>query len=421
LRKNQTFSTTDRSLALELDTADPLSRFRDRFYIPPGKIYVDGNSLGLLSRDAEESLQRVAEEWKHLAIGGWMGAKHPWIYFAERLGAGLSELVGARPDEVVVTGTTTVNLHALVSTFYHPDGRRTRILADELTFPTDIYALRSQVALHGLDPDIHFLQVPSADARILDEERIIDAMDEAVMVAVLPSVLYRSGQLLDMKRLTEEAHRRGILIGFDCSHSVGVLPHRLDDWDVDFAFWCSYKYLNGGPGCPACLYLNERHFGREPALPGWFGYVKERQFDLLPSFEHQRSAGGWQISSPGILGAAPIEGSLGIIHEAGIDAIREKSLRMTSYLMYLIDHRLAAGTSAFGIGTPGEPQRRGGHVALEHTHAARAVFDALTSRGVIGDFRSPNVIRIAPSPLYNSYDDVWLVVDQLTQIAKLLG
>lgn len=411
---NEQFTTAE-SHALALDATDPLAGFRDRFFLPDGKIYVDGNSLGLLSHDSLKSLTRVIDEWRLRGIGGWFEGEFPWLRVAERLGAELAPLMGARADEVAATGTTTVNLHALVGTFYRPEGTRTKLLADELNFPADIYALSSQVRLHGLDPAVHLVLVPSADGRTLDEGAIVDRMGDDVALVVLPSVLYRSGQLLDMALLTKEAHERGIPIGFDCSHSAGVIPHRFDEWDVDFAFWCSYKYLNGGPGATAFLYINRRHFARMPALAGWFGYKKEKQFEMLLDFEHQRSAGGWQISSPAILGAAPVEGALRVLREAGIEAVRGKSLRMTSYLAHLVDTLLAGDPYNFSVGTPREAERRGGHVAVEHPSAG-AVFAALERRGVVGDLRPPNVIRICPSPLYNTYHEIWRVVHHLTSI-----
>jgi len=410
----------DRGFAEQLDATDPLAEFRDRFFIPDNTIYVDGNSLGLMSRPGMESLERVIVEWQQRAILAWDDKDHPWISFAERVGARVAPLVGAAPDEVVATGSTTVNIHALVSTFYEPSGGRTKILADELTFPSDIYALRSEVALKGLDPDDHLVLVPSSDGRLLDESKIIEMMTPEVAVAVLPSVLYRSGQLLDVERIAKTARERGIMIGFDCSHSAGALPHYISEWDIDFAIWCGYKYLNGGPGSTAFLYLNRKHFGREPALSGWFGYRKDKQFDLLTDFEHNRSAAGWQISSPGILSIAPLEGSVELIHDAGIAAIRGKSLRMTSYLMFLIDELLPETKTGFHIGTPREPGSRGGHIALEHESLAPGVFTALSEKGVVADLRPPNVIRLCPSPLYNTYGEIWDVVQHLKEIREAL-
>ena len=411
---NYKFETSE-DFALKLDLEDPLAKFRNRFYIPERTIYVDGNSLGLLSKDSESSVLRVLNEWKTLGIRGWLEAKRSWFYFAEELGAKCAKLVGAEPEEVVATGTTTVNIHSLVNTFYQPNAMRKKILADKLDFPTDIYALRSIIKLRGLNPSENLVLAPSKDGRFLDENKIVELMDEDVALVFLPSVLYRSGQLLDMEYLSEEAHRKGIPIGFDCSHSVGVVQHHFDKWNVDFALWCSYKYLNGGPGGTAFLYINKKHFDREPALAGWFGYVKDKQFDMSLDFEHAKSAGGWQISSPAILSSAPIEGSLEMILEAGMEAIRAKSLKMTSYLIYLVDEILSEQPYNFKIGTPREAERRGGHVAIEHEEGMR-IAEALRAKGVVPDFRPPNAIRIAPIPLYNTYHEVWQITQHLKEI-----
>jgi kynureninase len=406
--------STDEECARTLDENDSLS-FRDRFFIPESTIYLNGNSLGLQSKDSRLCVQRVLDEWKTLGIGGWLEGDPPWFYYAETLGAKASELVGALPEEVVATGTTTVNLHTLVGTFYNPRGKRTKILADELNFPTDIYALQSQIKLKGYHPERDLVLVPSEDGRFLDEQKVVELMTEKVDLVCLSSVLYRSGQLLDIPYLTKEAHNRGIKIGVDCSHSVGVVPHYFDEWGVDFAFWCSYKYLNGGPGSTAFLYVNRAHFKTEPALAGWFGYRKQEQFDMSMEFNHAESAGGWQISSPSILSAAPLEGALNITLEAGIENIREKSLSMTSYFMYLVDELLADGPYNFRIGTPREPFRRGGHVALEHEEAMR-ICEALRTRRVIPDFRPPNIVRVTPMPLYTTYHEIWQVVQYLKEI-----
>jgi len=326
-----------------------------------------------------------------------------------------SKLVGAKPNEIVATGSTTINIHQLVNTFYQPKEKRKKIIADELTFPTDIYALRSLVKLRNQNPTKNLILIPSEDGRFLDENKIVEAMNEEVSLAFLPSVLYRSGQLLDMKYLTEEAHKREILIGFDCSHSVGVVPHHLDDLGVDFGTWCSYKYLNGGPGATAFVYINEKHFNREPAFAGWWGYKKGKQFDMSIEFKHAKSAGGWQISSPTILSSAPLKGSLDVILEAGIDEIRKKSLKMTSYLMFLVDETLSEKPYNFSIGTPKEDERRGGHVAVEHKEGMR-INEALRKKGVVSDFRPPNIVRVAPIPLYCSYHDVWKTAESLREI-----
>jgi kynureninase len=402
--------------ALARDAADPLARFRQRFYLLPGRIYLDGNSLGLLSRDAEAETLRALEQWKSLAIGGWLEADPPWFTLGEELGALVASLIGAEPDAVVVTGGTTVNQHALTATFYRPQGARRKIVATALDFPSDVYALQSLIRLHGGDPNRDLVLVPSHDGRIIAEEDIVAALREDVALALLPAVLYRSGQLLDIPRLATEARARGISLGFDCAHSIGAAPHRFDQWGVDWAFWCSYKFLNAGPGATGGLYVNRRHWGATPGLAGWWGYTKERQFDMAHTWQGAPAAGAWQISTPSLLASAPLRGSLRLFHEAGIEALREKSLAQTSYLAsLLIETGMTESPYDFAIGTPVEPERRGGHLAVEHDEAPRLA-RAMKARGIIPDFRAPNVIRLAPAPLYTTYHELWQTARALREI-----
>ncbi|MFD0693862.1 kynureninase [Paenibacillus sp. GCM10027628] len=399
--------------AKQLDQEDNLSRFREEFYLQLDSIYMDGNSLGLLSRRAERTLLESLADWKEQGIDGWTQGKHPWFTLSEKLGEMSAPLIGASPAEVIVTGSTTVNLHQLVATFYKPQGTRTKILADELTFPSDIYALQSQLRTHGYDPDTHLIRVKSRDGRFLEEDDIVEAMTDDIALIILPTVLYRSGQILDMKRLTAEAHRRGILIGFDGCHSIGAIPHSFSEWDVDFAYWCNYKHLNGGPGGVGGLFVNRKHFGTNPGLAGWFGSRKDKQFDMEHTLTPAESAGAYQIGTPHVLSLAPLIGSLEIFAEAGIENIRQKSLQINQYLMNLIEHELA--DFGFFIGSPREDVRRGGHVSLEHEEAAR-ICKALKNNGVIPDFRAPNIIRLAPVALYTSYAEVWEVIQILKKI-----
>ncbi len=409
---------TAEEYARALDAADPLAPFRDRFYVQPGTVYLDGNSLGLLSRDAEAEVLRVLAEWRDLGIDGWMRADPPWYWIGESLGAQVAPLVGAEADEVVVTGSTTVNVHALVSTFYQPDGAKRKIVATALDFPSDIYALQGQIALRGGDPDRDLITVSGRDGRTVDEDDLIAAMTDEVALVFLPSVLYRSGQLLDIERLTAAAHERGIPIGFDCAHSAGAVPHRFDEWGVDFAVWCSYKYLNAGPGAVAGLYVNRRHFGTVPGLAGWWGSDKERQFDMRHDFTGANGAGAWQIGTPPLLGLAPLAGSLRIVAEAGMDRMRAKSLAQTDYLVALLEATGLTGERyGYRIGTPTDHARRGGHIAVEHD-AGPGVARALKRRGVIPDFRPPDVVRLAPIPLYTSYHDIWAAVGHLREIIE---
>ncbi len=389
---------------------------RARFYVPEGTLYLDGNSLGLPSRDAEREVLRVLDEWKRLGVRGWLEGEPPWFSLCEDLAARVAPIIGAAADCVAVTGSTTGNLHQLLATLYKPSGRRVKILADRLNFPTDLYALRAQIALRGGDPDRDLVLIPSRDGRTLDEEEIISRMDETVAAAFFSLVLYRSGQFLDAARITSAARARNILIGWDLSHSIGIVPSELDRWDADFAVWCHYKYLNAGPGALAGLYRNRRHAEIVPALPGWWGSRKEGQFAMGSRFDPAPDAGAFQVGTPPVLGIAALAGSLSIIEKIGLAAIRSRSLELTARMIAAIDDRLPEATTGFRIGTPREPHRRGGHVALEHPSLAARVNRALKARGVIPDFRPPDTIRLCPAPLYIRPQDVDRAIDILRSI-----
>ncbi len=408
--------------ARQLDECDELAGFAGQFYKTPGQIYLDGNSLGLLSKPAEASLLHTLNEWKTLAIGGWMDAAPPWFTLAEELARDMAPLLGASADEIIIANSTTVNLHQLLATLYRPHDRpheangngiqRTKLLATALDFPSDIHAMQSQIRLRGLDPDEHLVRVPSRDGLTICEDDIIAAMTPDVHTAVLPSVLYAGGQLLDMAHLAQAARERGVLIGFDCSHSVGVAPHCLSDWDVDFAVWCSYKYLSAGPGAAGGLFLNRRHRER-PGLAGWFGSRKAAQFDMAHELDPAPGAGALQIGTPPILAMAPLGGALQIVNEAGIKRVRSKSLALTAYLMSLIEEKLQE--HGFTFGNPREDARRGGHIALRHPEAGR-ICRALREAGVVPDYRRPDIIRLAPSPLYASFAECHESVRRLRHI-----
>ena len=374
---------------------------------------MDGNSLGLMSKPAERAIHRILEEWKTLGIRGWLGAEKPWYYYSEELSKGLAPLVGAAPEEVTVHASTTINIHNLVSTMYEPNEKRYKILIDNLNFPTDRYAIESFLELQGKNLETHLKVVESSDGKTLDEDQIIKEMTDDVALILLPAVLYRSGQLLDIEKLTKKAHEKDIIIGFDCSHSAGVVNHQLSNHDVDFAMWSNYKYLNNGPGGASGLYLNKKHFNKPVGLVGWFGSTKEKQFDLEDHLTPSHDASGLEIGTPNLLSMAPLEGSLEIFNEAGIDRVREKSMQITDYFIYLIDEYLT--TYGFEVGSPRESSKRGGHVALVHEEAVR-INEALKDEGIVPDFRKPNVIRLAPVPLYISYEEVFDVVMALKKI-----
>jgi kynureninase len=391
------------------DREDPLAGLRERFHVPEG-YYMDGNSLGPLSVDAERAVQQRLEEWRELGVNGWTDADPDWFHTGERLGDRLAPLVGAQEESVVVCNSTTTNVHTLVGTFLD-QAQGDRVLVNELDFPTDHYAIRAQLRRRGLDPEEALVAVESRDGRTIETEDVVDAITEDVGLVFMPGVLYRSGQLFDMERIAEAAHDRGALVGFDLAHSIGVVPHELDEWGVDFAVWCSYKYLNAGPGAIAGLYVNERHFGITPELPGWWGHEKATQFEMRERFTPAESAGAFQIGTVPVLSAAPLAGSLDVFEETTIEAVREKSLALTGFLIDLVDERLPGCT----VGTPREGRRRGGHVAVEHPAAERLSL-ALNDRDVVVDYRPPDVVRVCPAPLYTGFADVWQVIEEMRSV-----
>lgn len=404
---------TGRDFALRLDAEDALASRREFFYIKPGQIYMDGNSLGLCSKPAEQAVLRALEDWKKYGIGIWTGAEINYFLYFERIAAKLARLINARPEEVTVCASTTLNVHQCIATFWKPDARRYKIVVDELNFPTDRYAVTSQIRQRGMDVDEVLRVIPSRDGKTLAMEDILAALTEDVSIVLLPSVLYRSAQLLDMAAITRAAHEKGIICGFDLCHSIGAVDHDMEAVDCDFAVWCNYKYLSGGPGATAGLYVNRRHFGLEPGLAGWWGNRNDTQFELRPEFEHSPNAGGWQTGTSPVLSMAAVDGALDAYEGLTMAEVRARSLKLTEYLMYLIDTELAG--CGFTIGNPRVDAVRGGHVALEHADAVR-INEALKAADVVPDFRYPNVIRLAPSPLYTSFAEVWELVRRLKEI-----
>lgn len=402
-----------RDFARKLDQEDKLAKYKERFYINEGEIYMDGNSCGLCSKDAEEALFKALKDWKELGIGVW--TKGGYFLYQDTLGAMMSPLINADPEEVTCGNSTTVNIHQAILTFYKPTPEKNKIIMDDLNFPTDRYAVMSDIRACGYNPDECLKVVKSRDGEYINEDDMIEAMTDDVCIIFLPSVLYRSAQLIDMERIAKEAHKRGIYVGFDLCHSIGAVPHDFKKIAPDFAVWCDYKYLNGGPGAIAGLFINKKHFKMQPGLAGWHGNKKETQFNLSQEFEHAEYAGGWQIGTQPIFSMAPLEGSLKLTNEAGIENIRKKSLNITAYMMYLIEKKLIK--YGFGIGNPREDAVRGGHVALTHEDALR-INEAFKVNGIIPDFRYPNVIRLAPAPLYVSYEDVYEMVERIIKIME---
>lgn len=401
--------------AKKMDEKDVVKSYKLNYNIHENQIYMDGNSLGLSSNDAKEALDEAFEVWKNEGIQIWGTENGKYFKYSRTIANQIAPLINADVEEIAVMGSITSNIHQALATFYRPDSVRYKIVVDELNFPTDIYAVKSIIALKGFDEKDVLIKIKSEDGRTISEEAIIGAMSEEVTLILLPSVLYRSSQLLDMKRITEEAHKRGILIGWDLAHSIGAVPHDFMSIAPDFAVWCSYKYLNGGPGATAGLYINKRHFGVTAGLKGWFGNKDSTQFAMNHDFDQDLTAEGLLQGTPNIFSMAPLNGSLKHFNEAGMETLREKSLELTNYMMFLIDEKLIS--YGFVIGNPRENHRRGGHVALEHDEAYRISL-ALRDLGVVPDYREPNVIRLAPVPLYIGFEDTYRVIEVLEKIMK---
>jgi len=392
----------------------------DRFRVPEGH-YMDGNSLGALPKASEDAVARVMEQWATLGIEAWTEADPPWFYYGEHLGDRLAPHLGAEPDELVVANSTTVNIHSAIGTFLDA-AEAPGVVVNELDFPTDHYAIRAQLRARGHDPDEHLHVVGSRDGRTVaeaDVEAVLEAEDVGVLF--FPSVLYRSGQFFDVEGLARAAHEQGAYAGFDLAHTVGAVDHDLGESAADFAVWCSYKFLNAGPGAVAGLYVDSEHFGRWPGLPGWWGHEKGTMFELRSEYTPDPSAGAYQIGTVHVLSAAPLFGALDALETVGeradvdraVAAVRERSLALTGYLQFLADERLA--DHGYAVGTPREPERRGGHVALEH-EAAERISQALRDRGVVVDYRPPDVVRVAPAPLYVGFEDVYEVVEHCREV-----
>jgi len=409
--------------ALHLDADDPLRGYRERFHIPTGPdgrlcAYLCGNSLGLQPKAARELVERELDAWATLGVEGHFKEEAAWYSYHELFRDSGARLVGARPGEVVMMNSLTVNLHLMMATFYRPAGARTKLLIEEPSFPSDLYAVTSQVRHHGLDPTGHLLTVsPRPGEHLLREEDIeslLAARGHEVALVLFNAVNFLTGQFLGVERLTRAAHAQGCIIGWDLAHAAGNVMLSLHDWDIDFAAWCSYKYLNAGPGAVAGCFVHEKHGANLslPRLAGWWGNDPATRFRMQQerAFVPRAGADGWQVSNPPILALAPLRASLELFGEAGMSALRARSERLTGYLEFLLD-RLPPGQ--FEVITPRDPARRGCQLSLLVHDRPREVLANLEREGVVCDFREPNVLRVAPVPLYNTFHDVWRFADAL--------
>jgi kynureninase len=404
------------SYAQTLDQQDPLRLFRQQFHLPlvGGKeaIYFCGNSLGLQPKSARAAVEREMEKWEQHAVEGHFHEEDPWLTYHELLTPATARLVGAQPGEVVVMNNLTTNLHLLLVSFYRPSGRRFKIITEAASFPSDQYALESQVRFHGYDPGEAIVELgPRTGEHTLRTEdilRTIEQEGEGLALIMMGGVNYYTGQFFDLEAIVKAGQEAGVPVGFDLAHAAGNLPLRLHDWGVDFAVWCSYKYLNSSPGGSAGTFVHERH-AHNPSLPrfaGWWGHDQEERFQMKKGFKPMPGAAGWQLSNSAILPMAVHRASLEIFDEAGMDNLRQKSLQLTGFLEFLIQD-LQLGREVLEIITPADPQARGCQLSLLVHRKGWELFDKLSAAGVIGDWREPNVIRVAPVPLYNTFEEVW--------------
>jgi kynureninase len=420
-----TFSAGEQ-FAKQLDSEDPLRVFRDKFHLPLDKdgnplIYFAGNSLGLMPKTARAIVEEELENWAKLGVDAHHAAGTPWYTYHEALREPTARLVGAKPLEVICMNSLTVNLHLMMATFYRPTKSRFKILMEEPAFPSDTYAIKTQIAHHEFDPnDALILARPRKGEFTIGIDGIIDLIEknaDELALVMFAGVNFFTGQLFDIETITAVAQESGVVVGFDLAHAIGNVPIALHDWNVDFAVWCSYKYLNAGPGAVAGAFVHERHATNTklPRLAGWFGHDPNTRFrlHLEPEFTPVASADGWQISNPPIFSMAPLRASLAIFDDAGgMERLRAKSIRLTGYLEFLLTE---IGSKKFTVITPYNPDERGCQLSiLAHEHP-KELFDKLQAAAVICDFREPNVIRVAPTPLYNTFHEIWRFAKILTQ------
>ena len=409
-----------RELALELDNKDPLLSYNDKFHFPVQEngnkhIYLCGNSLGLQAKITESFVKQELDDWKALGVEGHFHAQNPWLPYHEFLSESYSKIVGSKKSEVIAMNTLSVNLHLMMVSFYRPNETKNKIIIEGDAFPSDIYAVESHMKHHGIDPSESLIKLRPREGEVIirleDIINVIEQNSESVSLIMLGGVNYYTGQLFDMKKITQVAHNHGILVGFDLAHAVGNVLLLLHDWNVDFAVWCSYKYLNSGPGSVAGAFIHERHHKKNlERFAGWWGHDKESRFKMPDQFQPIQTAEGWQLSNPSILSLAAVRASLSLFDEVGMSQLITKSKNLTSYLVFLLNQ---IPTDRINIITP---EQRGCQISISVKNGNKDLFNEITKRGVIADWREPDVIRVAPVPLYNSYLDVYNFYQVLKEI-----
>ena len=408
--------------AAAMDTRDPLAHFRERFCLPKTEggddcIYLCGHSLGLQPKTARAYLDQELQDWAQLGVEGHFHGKDPWMPYHRLLTKQTAALVGGQPAEVVVMNSLTVNLHLMMTSFYRPTSGRHKILIERGAFPSDQYAVNSQIRFHGYDPASCLLELAPRDGencmRDEDIESLIEREGDSIALILLGGVNYATGQAFDIAAITKAGQRKGCVVGFDLAHAAGNIPLHLHDWGVDFAVWCSYKYLNGGPGCVAGCFVHERHARAWdlPRFAGWWGHDEPTRFLMGPDFRPMAGAEGWQLSNPPILALAALRASMEIFSEAGMERLRTKSVSLTGYMEFQLSQLASPKVS---IITPHEPERRGAQLSIRVPGDGRELCKRLASEGVIGDWREPDTFRVAAVPLYNSYQDVYRFVQRFS-------
>ncbi|MEC4049231.1 kynureninase [Flavobacterium sp. SUN046] len=402
--------------AQQLDAQDELKNYRKEFIFPQHDgndvIYFTGNSLGLQPSRTKKHVDEVMNDWANLAVEGHFYAEKPWWDYHERFANPLSKIVGALPTEVSVMNTLTINLHLLMVSFYRPTEKRFKIICEEKAFPSDQYMFQSQVTHHGLDPKETIIEIKRREGehniRLEDILAKIEEVGDELALVLFGGVNYYTGQVFDMKSITEAGHKVGAMVGFDLAHAAGNIKLELHDWNVDFAAWCSYKYMNSGPGNASGCFVHERHHHSNlPRFAGWWGHNKERRFKMEPTFDPVHGADGWQVSNLPILSLAPYLASVEMFDEIGMDKLITKRNQITSYLEFILHEIDKEVNSTFEIITPSEPSERACQLSVFLHGEGRSLFDYLMKSGVITDWREPNVIRLAPVPLYSSYEDMY--------------
>ena len=423
VRTSENVYKAGEAYAKEMDDKDPLAKFRERFYFPKNKngenmLYFCGNSLGLQPKTVKAFVEQELSDWEKFGVEGHFHAVNPWMPYHEFLTAKMAKVVGAKPLEVVVMNTLTVNLHLMMVSFYRPTPERYKIIVEASAFPSDQYAVKSQIKFHGYDPKDAYLELRPKNGDVIqpeDIEALIEKEGNQVALILLGGVNYYTGQAFDMKRITELGHRKNCVVGFDLAHAVGNLKLELHDWDVDFAVWCGYKYLNSGPGGIAGCFVHERHANNSqlPRFEGWWGHDKKTRFLMGPDFVPIEGAEGWQLSNAPILAMASLRASLDIFDEAGMEALTSKSRLLTGYLEFLLN---GIENKNISIITPKDSRQRGAQLSIRIRNSNKTLFNKLIENGIICDWREPDVVRVAPVPLYNSFVDVYQFVQQLNKI-----